>query len=157
MDSGCNETMPERSFKERRCFAQRKRDVEDILDKYNDKIPCVIERYNNEKRLPRLDRSKFLVSDYLSFGDLLRTIRRRLELHPDQAFFLLVNQRVMPPLSKTMSEIYSTDKDEDGYLYMVYASQEVFGASHIDCSNNCISRIAAERSELELLFSDEAK
>lgn len=34
----------------------------------------------------------------------------------------------MAAISKTMAEVYATEKDEDGYLYIVYASQEVFGS-----------------------------
>lgn len=51
-----------------------------------------------------------------------------MQIRSTQAFYLLVDNRSMVSLSKTLGEVYNEHRDPDGYLHVTYASQEVFGA-----------------------------
>ena len=61
----------------------------------------------------------------------MHVIRKRIQLQPDQAMFLFVNN-TMPASGKLMSEIYKEhaeiDKDGNcGFLYMNYCGDSAFG------------------------------
>ena len=55
--------------------------------------------------------------------------RNRLRISSTQAFYLIVNNKSMASMSKTLTEVYRENKDDDGFLYVTYASQEMFGMS----------------------------
>ena len=51
-----------------------------------------------------------------------------MDLKQSQAFYLLINNSGLASMSLSMAEVYKDHKDEDGFLYMTYASQEMFGS-----------------------------
>uniref|UniRef100_A0A8C4NR02 Microtubule-associated protein 1 light chain 3 gamma n=1 Tax=Dicentrarchus labrax TaxID=13489 RepID=A0A8C4NR02_DICLA len=105
----------------------RKQEVAGIRSKFPNKIPVIIERYGREKYLPPLDKTKFLVPHELPMTQFVTIIRNRMALLPTQAFYLLINNGGLASMSLTMAQVYKDHQDEDGFLYMTYASQEMFG------------------------------
>lgn len=104
--------------------------VQEIKRQQPDKVPIIIERYESERNLPILDHCKYLVPDHITIADVMQIIRRRLHLHPDQAFYLLINEKSMVSISMTVGELYDMEREQDGFLYIVYASQPAFGGEN---------------------------
>lgn len=61
--------------------------------------------------------------------------RNKIRLNSNQTLYLLVNNKTMMSLSLTLAEVYNDHAENDGFLYVTYASQEVFG-SNIDYSDS---------------------
>uniref|UniRef100_G3MLC2 Uncharacterized protein n=1 Tax=Amblyomma maculatum TaxID=34609 RepID=G3MLC2_AMBMU len=120
-------TAEARSFKEQRSLASRKEEVISIRRRFPSKVPVIVERYAKEKNLPLLDKTKFLVPQELTMSQFVSIVRNRLQISACQSFYLLVDNRSMANLSKTLSDVYAECHDEDGFLYITYASQEMFG------------------------------
>jgi GABA(A) receptor-associated protein len=53
-------------------------------------------------------------------------IRKRLKLPAEKAIFLFVG-RVIPPTAAMLNSIYEQYKDPDGFLYISYSDENVFG------------------------------
>lgn len=114
-------------FKQRRTFDERKQEVENIRRKFPTKIPVVVERYQREVSLPVMDKTKFLVPQELTMLNFAIIIKNRLKIPTSRAFYFVINNQSIASTSKTIAEVYKEHRDEDGFLYMTYASQEMFG------------------------------
>jgi len=52
---------------------------------------------------------------------------RRLRLSSSKSLYLIVNNRSLVSNNTLLCEVYQREQDDDGFLYIVYASQEAFG------------------------------
>ena len=66
-----------------------------IRAKYDDRIPVICERANKTD-IPDIDKKKYLVPSDLTVGQFVYVIRKRIELPPEKAIFLFINN-VLPP------------------------------------------------------------
>uniref|UniRef100_A0A915NUL1 Autophagy-related protein n=1 Tax=Meloidogyne floridensis TaxID=298350 RepID=A0A915NUL1_9BILA len=86
--------------------------VQDIMRQHNDKVPLIIERYDKERMFFASDES-CQISGAESFDN-----------------WRLVNGKSVFSMSQTIGQLYDDEKDEDGFLYIVYASQPAFGGEN---------------------------
>jgi len=114
------------SFRESHSFEERQEEAKRIREKYQDRIPCIVEKAE-KSQIQDIDKKKFLVPSSLTVGQFMYVIRKRLKLQPEEAIFLFVNG-IIPPVANLMSAVYEEHKDEDGFLYMTYSGESTFGS-----------------------------
>ena len=112
----------------------RKAESSRVLNKYPDKLPVICEKHesgasSHSFAVGVLDKKKYLVPCNLTLGQFIYVIRKRLQLSADTAIFLFVG-KMIPHTASLMSDLYHRHKDTDGFLYMNYAFENVFGAEN---------------------------
>lgn len=113
-------------FKELHSFQSRQQESRRALQSYPDRRPIICEKQYNQSDLPDIDKRKYLVTKELTVGQFIYVIRKRMRLTAEEALFVFVNNKLMPN-SASLWQIYATNKDEDGFLYVRYAKENVFG------------------------------
>ncbi|XP_058076740.1 autophagy-related protein 8i [Magnolia sinica] len=114
-----------KSFKEEFSLEERTEESRDIIAKYPDRVPVVVERYSRTD-LPEMEKKKYLVPRDMSVGQFIHILSNRLRLTPGKALFVFV-KNTLPQTASLMESIYDSYKDEDGFLYMCYSSEKTFG------------------------------
>lgn len=106
-------------------FEERLQEASDILRKYPDKIPVIVEpsfrKYNVE-----LDRNKFLCPKDINIGQFLSILRNRLNLKATESIYLFINNKT-PPNNMQMGDIYLNHCDTDKFLKIKYGLETFFG------------------------------
>lgn len=110
------------NYKSRFSFNERKRESEAIMRKYPDKIPVICTPIN----APNITKNKYLVSVDVNIMYLLFVIRQNMKVLKDQGLFIIINNTI-PPSSEKMISLYNMFKDDDGFLYINYTMESVFG------------------------------
>jgi GABA(A) receptor-associated protein len=114
-------------YKERTRLAQRILEANKVREKFPGRIPIIVERAQKiASNIPNIDKNKFLVPGDLSFGQFIYVVRKRLQLDPDKALFMFVNN-ILVASSELMCEVYNKYRDIDGFLYVVYSGESTFG------------------------------
>ena len=104
---------------------RRRSESDRIRAKYPDRVPVICERADRSD-VPDIDKKKYLVPADLTVGQFIYVVRKRIKLRSDKSLFLFVNGKI-PPSSQLMSVIYDENKDDDGFLYIVYSGENTFG------------------------------
>ena len=113
------------NFKEQHNFDLRRLEALKIRQKYEDRIPVIVEK-TDKADITNIDKSKFLVPADLTLSQFVYVIRKRLKLPPEKALFVFIKNTI-PPGSAFISALYEDYKDDDGFLYLNYTGENTFG------------------------------
>ena len=113
------------SYKQNTDFNVRLEESNRIREKYPNRIPIIVEK-NEKSDIDDIDKHKFLVPSDLTIGQFMYVIRKRIKLPPEKGIFLFTNNK-MAPTGYIISQMYETNKDEDGFLYFKYSGENTFG------------------------------
>jgi len=115
----------EMTFKDNISFDKRKQESTKIIEKFSGRIPIIVEKHDS-CILPTIDKCKYLVPKDMTISQFLFVIRKRIQLDSSQSLFITVNNSLVIG-NHTVGAIYEDKKDEDGFLYIVYTSENTFG------------------------------
>ncbi len=115
-------------YRDSASLEERKKRSNSLLLKHQDKFPVILERNTTEKRLPNIDKNKLLVAQDLTVAGIIQILRNNLKIDEFLSVYIVVaNHNVVLSGSQSMSYVYNNYKNEDGFLYLEYCSENVFG------------------------------
>lgn len=113
-------------FKSKLSLEERKEQSKEIMRRYPDRVPVYVSKSQNSK-YDDISKHKFIVPKDITFSQFMHVIRKHIpSLTPEQAIFVFVH-KVLPRSSELISSIYEKHKDEDGFLYIEFSHESVFG------------------------------
>ena len=97
-----------------------------ILKKYENKIPIYLTRCKNCV-LNDIENNKYICPNALTLAQFMFNIKKMIQLKPEEALYLLINDKEILPSNMVMINVYNKYKNEDGFLYICYCSENTFG------------------------------
>jgi len=101
---------------------------EELIKKYPDKIPVIIEKYF-KSNLPNFDKENFLLSYEFTLFQLIFLLRKKLYLEKEKSFNLYTQKNnkknILLKDNLTINELYNLYKDEDNFLYLFYTEDNI--------------------------------
>jgi hypothetical protein len=101
-------------------------DASNLMNKYPGRVPVIINKKFRDP-LNDLDKSRYLIPKDMSFWQFLCILRKRLQLPAHKALFVISSHGRLISSSSLVGVIYEKEKSIDGYLRLVYASENAFG------------------------------
>ena len=107
---------------------QRLNEASIIKSKYPDRIPVYVHRSEQANRIiSDIDKNKYLVPNELSVGQFMNVIRKRLGMNNHSIALFFITNNIIPKMNIQMETLYNEQKEEDGFLYILYTGENTFG------------------------------
>ena len=119
-------TKSKEEFQKLYSFNNRADQSKNIREKYKGKVPIILHGLKFVAKNPTMPKTKFLVGENQILNEFLQVIKKYLFLKPSEALFFFVNGKI-PLMNSKIRDLYERESDCDGFLYLDYSIEEVFG------------------------------
>lgn len=114
-------------YKRENTFDHRCRISQTVLSKHPTYIPVILERGSrNTDTIPEIPNKKYLIPRTFNMSNFMFMIRTRVKIPAHVGMFLFVDNMLVPA-NASMETLYHEHKDDDGFLYITYSGESVFG------------------------------
>ena len=114
------------TYKIQNALKQRKIISQSIINKNIDKVPIILEKDPKCKLTP-MKKTKFMIEKNSTVSELLQSIRKLMKIPHEEGLFLSAKGKYTLTGQKIIGDIYNIYKDEDGFLYIMYTTELIFG------------------------------
>lgn len=73
-----------------------------------------------------MNTKRFIVPADFTVANFITVIRNRIKVGPEKTIFIFVNNTLLP-VNSLLSYVYQQHRDSDGFLYLIYSSENAFG------------------------------
>jgi hypothetical protein len=109
-------------------FEDRKKRSNSLLLKYPDKYPVILEKSNKDKYLPKMEKNKLLVSNEMTTATIIQLLKKNIKVNENTSIYIsILNKNIILSGSQSISYTYDNYKSDDGFLYLEYCTENVFG------------------------------
>jgi GABA(A) receptor-associated protein len=120
--------LSDKKFIDKYSFFERNTEATKIIKRYPDRIPVICEKNRHDVSCPEIDKHKYLVPHDITVGQFIYVIRKRIRLPASSALFLFVgNDNTLLSPNTLISQAYHNFRNIDGFLYITYSKENVFG------------------------------
>ena len=113
-------------YKKEKSLEERKEEYQKVIEEHPGKIGVICEKAP-QSNIVDIEKSKYLINEEFNLTQFTSIIRKKLNMDKEDAIFFLVKGKTTLSGNDSMIDIYNKYKDEDGFLYIAYASEEVWG------------------------------
>ncbi len=100
-----------------------------LLLKHKECVPVILEKSKTEKLLPQMEKFKYIIPRTNTIAHVLKILRDKLNINETVSIYIVcgTKNKFLLSGSQSIDYIYNTYKNEDGFLYLEYCSENVFG------------------------------
>ena len=121
-------------FKKTYDFNTRYNQCSNIIQKYPNRIPIILEHKPSSRSYTQHNTKKYLVPKHVTIGQFVYIIKKKLDMRTDDESLFFSIHDTLPEITATLHEIYEQYKDNDGYLYILYFNENNISQNYCNIS-----------------------